>query len=74
VGAAPGRPRPVPGTAAPHQGALLLDPQPGYYAAKIAFNLLLLAGGWAALALVGNSWWVIAVGAYMAFAYTQTSA
>jgi fatty acid desaturase len=50
----------------------LLDPRPGYYAAKIAFNLLLLAGGWAALVLVGNSWWVLAVGVYMAFAYTQT--
>jgi fatty acid desaturase len=50
----------------------LLDPRPGYYTAKIAFNLLLLAGGWAALVLVGNSWWVLAVGAYMAFAYTQT--
>ncbi len=50
----------------------LLDPRPGYYAAKIAFNLLLLAAGWATLVLVGNSWWVIAVGVYMAFAYTQT--
>ena len=54
------------------KAAGLLDPRPGYYTAKIAFNLLLLAGGWAALALVGNSWWVLAVGAYMAFAYTQT--
>ncbi len=54
------------------KAAGLLDPRPGYYAAKITFNLLLLAGGWAALALVGNSWWVLAVAAYMAFAYTQT--
>ena len=54
------------------KAAGLLDPRPGYYTAKIAFNLLLFAGGWAALALVGNSWWVLAVGAYMAFAYTQT--
>ena len=50
----------------------LLDPRPAYYTAKIAFNLLMLAAGWLALALVGNSWWVIAVGVYMAFAYTQT--
>ncbi len=54
------------------KAAGLMDPQPAYYTAKIAFNLLLLAAGWVALALVGNSWWVIAVGAYMAFAYTQT--
>ena len=32
----------------------------------------MLAAGWIALALVGNSWWVIAVGVYLAFAYTQT--
>ncbi|MDT4956776.1 MAG: hypothetical protein QOD31_575 [Pseudonocardiales bacterium] len=54
------------------KAAGLLDPRPGYYTAKIAFNLAMLAAGWIALALVGNSWWVIAVGVYMAFAYTQT--
>jgi fatty acid desaturase len=54
------------------KSAGLLEPRPGYYTAKIAFNLLLLAAGWAALAFVGNSWWVLAVAAYMAFAYTQT--
>jgi fatty acid desaturase len=50
----------------------LLDPRPGYYAVKIAVNLALLAAGWAALVRVGDSWWVLAVAAYMAFAYTQT--
>jgi fatty acid desaturase len=54
------------------KAAGLLDPRPAYYTAKIAFNLAMLAAGWIALALVGNSWWVIAVGVYMAFAYTQT--
>jgi fatty acid desaturase len=54
------------------KAAGLLDPRPGYYTAKIAFNLLMLAAGWVGLALVGNSWWVIAVGVYLAFAYTQT--
>ncbi|MDT4970412.1 MAG: hypothetical protein QOG22_555 [Pseudonocardiales bacterium] len=54
------------------KAAGLLDPRPGYYTAKIAFNLAMLAAGWIALALAGNSWWVIAVGVYMAFAYTQT--
>ena len=50
----------------------LMDAQPGYYTAKIAFNLLLLAAGWVALAMVGDTLWVFAVGAFMAFAYTQT--
>jgi fatty acid desaturase len=54
------------------KAAGLLDPRPGYYTAKIGFNLAMLAAGWIALALVGNSWWVIAVGIYLAFAYTQT--
>ena len=54
------------------KAAGLLNPRPGYYVAKIGFNLAMLAAGWVALAVLGNSWWVIAVGAYMAFAYTQT--
>lgn len=36
------------------KAAGLLDPRPGYYTAKIAFNLLLIAAGWAALVLVGS--------------------
>jgi fatty acid desaturase len=54
------------------KAAGLLDPQPGYYVAKIVGNLVLLAGGWVALVLVGDSWWSLAVAAYMGFAYTQT--
>jgi fatty acid desaturase len=54
------------------KSAGLLDPRPGYYAAKILFNLALLASAWIALVVVGNSWWSLAVAAYLAFAYTQT--
>jgi fatty acid desaturase len=54
------------------RAAGLLDPRPGYYVVKVALNLVLLAAGWVALVRVGDSWWVIAVAAYMAFAYTQT--
>jgi fatty acid desaturase len=68
----PARPDPFQELLRRVKAAGLLDPRPGYYTAKIAFNLAMLAAGWIALALVGNSWWVIAVGVYMAFAYTQT--
>jgi fatty acid desaturase len=68
----PAGPDPFPELQRRMKAAGLLDPQPGYYVAKIAFNLVMLAAGWAALALVGNSWWAIAVGVYLAFAYTQT--
>jgi len=35
----------------------LLDRRCGYYAARISLNLILLAGGWAAFAVLGDSWW-----------------
>jgi fatty acid desaturase len=54
------------------KAAGLLDPRPGYYSVKITVNLLMLAAGWVAVVVVGNSWWTLAVAAYMAFCYTQT--
>ena len=39
---------------------------------KIPLNLLLLAAGWAMVVAVGESWWQLAVAAYMGFCYTQT--
>jgi fatty acid desaturase len=50
----------------------LLEPQRGYYVAKILANLLLLAVGWAGVVLLRQSWWILVVAGYMAFAYTQT--
>ena len=50
----------------------LLEPQVGYYMAKITFNLLMLASAWTLVVVVGDSWWQLAVAAYMAFWYTQT--
>jgi hypothetical protein len=35
----------------------LLDRRRGWYGARIGSNLALLAGGWAAFAIVGESWW-----------------
>ncbi|MEU5366085.1 acyl-CoA desaturase [Streptomyces sp. NPDC005925] len=50
----------------------LMNLQPGYYVAKIAFSLLLLAAGWAAFVLVGDSWWQLAVAAFLALCFGQT--
>lgn len=50
----------------------LMRPRTGYYTAKIALNLLLFGGGWAAFALIGNSWWQIAIAVYLGWAFTQT--
>ena len=49
----------------------LLDRCPSYYAWKIALTVLTLAAGWAAFVLVGDSWWQLAVGAFLAVVFTQ---
>jgi fatty acid desaturase len=50
----------------------LMRPRTRYYVAKISLNLVMLAAGWVAFALVGDSWWQVAVAAYLAFCFTQT--
>jgi fatty acid desaturase len=49
----------------------LLDRRRGWYAAKIGSNLALLAGGWAAFAVLGESWWQLVTAAYLAVVATQ---
>jgi fatty acid desaturase len=49
----------------------LLDRRRGWYAARIALNLALLAAGGAAFAVLGQSWWQLAVAAYLAVVFTQ---
>ena len=49
----------------------LLERRPGYYAWKIAATIGLLAAGWTAFVLVGNSWWQLAVAAFLAVIFTQ---
>jgi fatty acid desaturase len=49
----------------------LLDRRRGWYAAKIGLNLLLLAVGWVAFAVLGESWWQLLVAAYLAVVFTQ---
>jgi fatty acid desaturase len=49
----------------------LLDRRRGWYAAKISLNLALLAAGWVAFAILGDSWWQLVTAAYLAVVFTQ---
>ena len=49
----------------------LLDRRHGYYAAKLSLNLVLLAAGGAAFAILGDSWWQLVTAAYLAVVFTQ---
>jgi fatty acid desaturase len=49
----------------------LLERRRGWYAAKVASNLALLAAGWVAFAALGDSWWQLATAAYLAVVFTQ---
>src|SRR5258708_5381688 len=49
----------------------LLERRPGYYAWKIAVTIRLLAAGWAAFVVVGDSWWQLAVAVFLAVVFTQ---
>jgi fatty acid desaturase len=49
----------------------LLERRSRYYIWKIALTTAFLAAGWAAFVLVGNSWWQLAVAAFLAVMFTQ---
>jgi fatty acid desaturase len=49
----------------------LLERRPGHYARRIAATAVLLAAGWTAFFLVGDSWWQIGVAVFLAFVFTQ---
>ncbi|RSM63198.1 delta fatty acid desaturase [Amycolatopsis sp. WAC 01376] len=49
----------------------LLRRRYGYYAARIAVNALLLAGGGVAFVLLGDSWWQLLTAALFAGVFTQ---
>jgi fatty acid desaturase len=49
----------------------LLDRRPRYYAWKITLTAAALAAGWAAFALIGDSWWQLAAAAFLAAAFAQ---
>jgi len=45
--------------------------RPAYYAAKSASTAVLLAAGWTAFFLLGDSWWQLVTAVFLAFACTQ---
>jgi fatty acid desaturase len=49
----------------------LLQRRPACYIGKIIFTAAALAAGWAAFVLVGDSWWTLAVAAFLAVMFTQ---
>jgi fatty acid desaturase len=49
----------------------LMDRRTGNYAWRIAVTVVLLAAGWAGFGLIGNSWWQLAVAAFLAVIFTQ---
>jgi fatty acid desaturase len=49
----------------------LLERRPRHYIWKIAIIAALLAAGWTAFVLVGDSWWQLAVAAFLAVMFTQ---
>jgi fatty acid desaturase len=49
----------------------LLQRRPWYYLWKVTVTAVTLAAGWAAFVLVGDSWWQLAVGAFLAVVFTQ---
>jgi fatty acid desaturase len=53
------------------RAAGLLERRRGYYWAKIAVTGGLLAAGWAVFVLLGDSWWQLAVAAFLAVVFTQ---
>ncbi|GIJ54471.1 delta fatty acid desaturase [Virgisporangium aurantiacum] len=53
------------------KAAGLLDRRRGYYWTRIVVTGGLLAAGWAAFVMVGDSWWQLAVAAFLAVVFTQ---
>ncbi len=49
----------------------LLERRAGYYAWKIAVTIGMLAAGWTAFVVAGNSWWQLAVAVFLAVVFTQ---
>ncbi|MCZ0204209.1 acyl-CoA desaturase [Streptomyces sp. UMAF16] len=79
---APAEPSPVPGAGAGSDfsrlsrritEAGLMRRRPGYYAARLGLVVALTAAGWGAFLALGDSWWQLAVAAFLALMYGQTA-
>ena len=53
------------------RAAGLLDRRSRHYLVKIIITGGLLAGGWASFVMLGDTWWQLAVAAFLAFMFTQ---
>src|SRR5580693_5696847 len=51
----------------------LLDRRLRYYAWKITLTALAFAAGWAAFAVLGNSWWQLGTAVFLAVAFAQVA-
>src|SRR4029450_13673218 len=49
----------------------LLERRRGWYGGRIALNLALPGAGWAAFAIIGQSWWQLLSATYLAVVFTQ---
>ena len=53
------------------RAAGLMRKRPGYFAARIAVTLLLVAAGWTAFVVIGPSWWQLVTAAFLGVMSTQ---
>ncbi|MER6528324.1 acyl-CoA desaturase [Streptomyces sp. NPDC001508] len=51
----------------------LLDRRPGYYTARLGLVIALLATGWGIFFALGDTWWQLAVAAFMALMFGQVA-
>ncbi|WP_067821366.1 fatty acid desaturase family protein [Nocardia inohanensis] len=51
----------------------LMRRRPGYYAVRLSLVGFGFVAGWAAFVLIGDSWWTLAVAAFMAVAFAQVA-
>ncbi|MGP4113378.1 fatty acid desaturase family protein [Streptomyces sp. 4N509B] len=49
----------------------LMNRRPGYYAVRLSLVAAAFVGGWVAFAVLGDSWWQLAVAAFMALSWGQ---
>lgn len=51
----------------------LLERRPGYYAVRLTLVVGSFAGGWAAFLALGDTWWQLAVAAFLALVFGQVA-